>query len=1088
VALGFRDSEALQVVLTSGLCPADVLGSGARVAYAADGALVLDPEQPVPRAALGRLRAVGVVVDAELPDDIDARAVACWAEAIMLEPVALPEIPSLVLFVTRRADELIDLAAELVRLGCDRQELLVTDDGGVLRVVDAPTYTVQRALDLEGGLRGFAPSPANQDAVWTELGYRHPLADRLQAAPGTLALLGRDRWRTLADDGWVGVDAALALTVPAAPIVRSAAPAWTRRTVELRLAGGRRGTPSLWVVRQAGVAAVDALLAYLPEDVVARLTFAVATGDEPAEPLVIVRARGGRHAPPELVLPAETYAPLAEMPDVYSPSGATVEPPLRRERLRQILGATGGDVLWLAALADRRFRVERIADSAFQPLSEWADYVLHASAPAFAPWLRATELAFAPFVSTGLEWASGPPRGEDEPIDDRRKRPRAPRAPAPAPTMLLEVPIATPDATPEPPLAARATAPVREVSVDAELIALEIRFIELDAPGDAPDRLALLERLGIAYARLGRRRDAGLCFVRAVWEARGADATARLDAWIAADGGLAGRGALERIVAQSSPDPDDVRVVAAATAHGARGTEPHRVQRWLDGHDGELDARTQWLSRIGLAQRAGGDALGLAHTRDRILARLAVGLSVEHELPAFLRVAGRIGALGSASGEHLSRALEDLVQRIGRTRRKRSPTEAPAQYTGAYVQLQLAHGFARIGAQPRARALAAEAHAALAPVASDPVHAYLAAAFTARIEQAIAGVASETPLSEALGAQLAALDRVGRYKVDRLREASRILEPLERPDAIGAFSRRQHDARGPEIEALRGIADLRARARAIAAVVETAARSEPDRERLLDGALDVLLELPEAQAAPILARAWPLIAQLPEVRRAVLYADALVVAGHFGRTELLPELLTRLGAAIRVVAGADLERVLQHSLRALRRIGLRTEIARLLADAEHALPEAGPIAMNGRLALAAGLAYLGDAARALPILAQASKALNDEFQALNEPRRDVPRTLMRPLELTRALSLAYAYAPLGNALAGITELATHLRDITDNFGTNSHYCLSVLHFVESLVLGITSEDLAIGEAGRRFIEDDEHLIRRRLHRDMGGTP
>jgi len=44
----------------------------------------------------------------------------------------------------------------------------------------------------------------------------------------------------------------------------------------------------------------------------------------------------------------------------------------------------------------------------------------------------------------------------------------------------------------------------------------------------------------------------------------------------------------------------------------------------------------------------------------------------------------------------------------------------------------------------------------------------------------------------------------------------------------------------------------------------------------------------------------------------------------------------------------------------------------------------------------------------------------------------------------------------------------------------------VLHFVESLVLGLSSDDLAFGDAGRRFVEDDEHLLRRRLHRDLGG--
>ena len=96
-------------------------------------------------------------------------------------------------------------------------------------------------------------------------------------------------------------------------------------------------------------------------------------------------------------------------------------------------------------------------------------------------------------------------------------------------------------------------------------------------------------------------------------------------------------------------------------------------------------------------------------------------------------------------------------------------------------------------------------------------------------------------------------------------------------------------------------------------------------------------------------------------------------------------------------------------------------------------------------------------------------------------------TMPNRLELTRALASAYSQAPLANALGGIAELAGQFRDITDSFGTNSHYCLSVLDFVESLVLGITSDDLALGEAGRRFVEDDEHLIRRRLHRDLGGT-
>src|SRR5262249_42024490 len=146
----------------------------------------------------------------------------------------------------------------------------------------------------------------------------------------------------------------------------------------------------------------------------------------------------------------------------------------------------------------------------------------------------------------------------------------------------------------------------------------------------------------------------------------------------------------------------------------------------------------------------------------------------------------------------------------------------------------------------------------LAASGTDAVHSYLVAAFSERVDQAIAGMPSETPLSEPVGAQLAGLDRVARYKVDRLREASRILEPLERPDAIGAWIKHQKDSRGREFAALREINDPIKRAKAIDKLVDQAAANEQERDRLIDGIFDVLLELPESGAVPILSRTWPL--------------------------------------------------------------------------------------------------------------------------------------------------------------------------------------------------------------------------------------
>jgi len=1071
MGLGFADKDALLVAIKSGLVPADVAAGAARVAQT-DQMIVVEPDEAVPVGAMSKLRAAGVR-DVALP--AKPRAVRCWAEALRPIVFEVAKLPSLVLFVTERVSQLLDVVAELVRLGSDRLDLAISGDHGVLRVIDPPTYTIVRALDRDHGLRVFAPDPAGQEAVWTELGFHHPLADHLRTERGMLLLVARDGWTTIRDEGWMPLDAALELAVPERAPVTIPGSMPERRKIELRLSSGRRDVTSLWVIREDAVGRIDKLLEYLPEEIVGRLMFAV-TAEQP--PVVILRARTGRHPAPDLSLVAEEYAPLHNMADVYAPTGAIIEPPLRRERLRSILGIDAREVMWLARVNTNKFRVERIVDDAFSSLGEWADYVLHASAPAMTPWVHSPIYEFAPYVSSGLEWASErTPRERDDGAEaKRKKKPERERA-------VVEI-VPTPQPKPTTPKASKAATvpsdqPQQVVAIDIELAALEAEFIALDAPGDAPERIELLGKLGHTYARLDRRRDAGLCFARAVWESSPDEAQAQLDTWIAADlVKVSPDKALASALALEVPSGDDVRAVAALTARvvPAVAKDPHKVTRWLDDHDGELDARTLWLSRLGLAKLAGGDPLLLAHARDRILSRLAGGLPVERELPAFLRLAGRSGALGNASGEHLGTALEELAIKLDKTKRKRTPLEAPPHLTNAYVNFLLAYGFARIGSADRARALVAEAKKALAPGEHDPVHAYLIAAYSARVAQAIAGIASETPLSSELGAQLANLDRVHRYKVDRLREASRILEPLERPDAIGAWIKKQKDSRGPEFSALREITDPMKRAKAVDKLVDVAiAADEAERERLIDGVLDSLLELPESGAVPVLQRVWPQIARVAEARRAVLYAEGLIIAGHFGRTELMPAMLEALGAAIRLVQGSDLERVLQHSLRALRRIGLRTEMAQLLAEAEHVLPTNRVEALRGRLALAAGLAYLGDTARALPIFEQARTALTESM------------VLPVRLDLVRALALAYAQAPLQQALAGLADLTNHLRDISDSYGTNTHYCLSVLNFVESIVLGITSDDLALGEAGRRFVEDDEHLIRRRLHRDLGGA-
>lgn len=1040
-ALRFRDAAALRVVLTSELCPTDVSSGAATVSREEDGSIILTPRRRLPKSVVTLLEMAGVTPS----NKSGGYPVSCWAEALPLEMHRPEKLPSVVVFTTPTPGGLVDLSAELLRLGCERQELQAGEELGVVRAVDAPTYTIVKAADREGDLRVYAPDPPGQESVLTELGYRHPLASRLAAPASSLLLVDRTGWRVVSDRGWRSLDSAIELVAPKPPEDSAPSPEIERRRVELRLAPGRRETPSLWVIRRAGVSVIDRMLEYLPEEVVGRLTFAV-TEDE----TIIVRARTSRHPPPDLSLDAEVYAPLAHLPDVYAPAGAIIEPPLRRERLVRVLGAAPGLVVWLAPERDPvkgPFRTERLADTAFAPMIDWAEYVIHRDAGSLTAWTRSVTFDFAPFVSTGIEWKDRRPPKKPPRVVRVMSSPvievAAVVAAMPSPEAPSPTPVPIPESTPPPERVEE------RIVQDSELAELERDFVAMDVEADHPDRLRLLERLGRAYRGRGRLVDSDLCLVRVAWEGS-------IEGWSYPEAEL--RAALET----SDPSPDQVRAVAVGVASGVLRQDPHRLQRWLDARDDTLDVRTFWLSRLALSRAVGGDPLSLAAARDRVLRRLASGSSMGRELPSFLRFAGRHSALGNSMADQLRVALERLHERARTTSRRRAPTEPTpfANTTGAYVSLIVAYGFSRAGDPTRARALVATAREALGTRLANRMHSYLVSAYEERIEQAIAGLPPETPLSSELMAELTEIgrsDRTMRYKIDRLRESSTILEPLEELDASRAF----REGTNRERDALRSLPEPER----VAELERLAGRGE----RLAD-CLDLVLDLPPAAASGVLGSAVTAVERLPEAERSAQYARALVAASHFGHVELTASLLSRLQSTIHQ-APDQLPRVLDRSLRALRRVGLRTEMIELLQVVEHGFSDKTPLA--ARLAVAGGLGHLGQTDRALALMDQGRARLDQ----LEDPEQR--------LALTRALARAYAQAPLERALEGIAELASQLRHVSDSFATNTHFCLSVLHFVESLVTGITSDDLALGEAGRRFVEDDEYLVRKRLHRDLG---
>jgi hypothetical protein len=87
-----------------------------------------------------------------------------------------------------------------------------------------------------------------------------------------------------------------------------------------------------------------------------------------------------------------------------------------------------------------------------------------------------------------------------------------------------------------------------------------------------------------------------------------------------------------------------------------------------------------------------------------------------------------------------------------------------------------------------------------------------------------------------------------------------------------------------------------------------------------------------------------------------------------------------------------------------------------------------------------------------------------------------------------ALACVYAgtvgQAQVEVAQKRLEEIFQKLTGIRDTYTTNNYYSLSQLDVIEAVVLAVASDDFTMGTQARRWLDDDEFIVRRRIHRDM----
>jgi hypothetical protein len=400
------------------------------------------------------------------------------------------------------------------------------------------------------------------------------------------------------------------------------------------------------------------------------------------------------------------------------------------------------------------------------------------------------------------------------------------------------------------------------------------------------------------------------------------------------------------------------------------------------------------------------------------------------------------------------RGLRDLAQQWVQS----NPDPAQKPPMDAYVDLMFAFGLAQLGEANAARELLTRGEEILAD--KDIAHTFLRGAFRYRITQAL----DRKPHAGPLPADLMDIHRgmvtFFTYVVDRLRWNSRILEPEQEINPYGRWNTRtsELDTRLFELADLTDPKEIVARVQRLLQAAPKGADGVEARARILEAALAAAPRVGEEFAREMLDLSQEAYDVLPEpvddkglAERTSFLETALFVAIHFNSFDHIPQLVRRFQSMLQSQRGVQaihtLEKLAGRCFRGLRKLGMMEDLLAPMADLVLEGKDLASVDATGLRAflLVASEWYSRGDGQGKPVL-EAARALllKGELQSREQT----------------ALACAYArtvgQAPVTEAQQRLEEIFTHVKGVKDTTTTSSHFSVSQLQLVESVVLGVTA--------------------------------
>lgn len=559
------------------------------------------------------------------------------------------------------------------------------------------------------------------------------------------------------------------------------------------------------------------------------------------------------------------------------------------------------------------------------------------------------------------------------------------------------------------------------------------------------------------------------------------------------------------------------------------------IQKYMETHDAMLPVRAVWLAGYRLAQLAGADVLGLARVRDRLLQRLLQqGLQAERDLPGFLRFSG-------VKDSERMRVVRDKAMELHGAVRKWLADSATAQKNDhlkanePLIDLLFAFAVAKLNETTQTKKLLDDAKKVMegpipaggSPQAEQAVTAavvrnFLFKAFKFRVDQVLAGKPHTGQMAPEVLDALEEIAKKGgsgpvnnpyklaKYVVDRMREQSRIMEPQEKPDPYADWTK-HGDLMKKELAELHTIRDPQKLAERIRNLYTKGVKDKALKEvqfYVLHEGLPLAGRVSEQFTVELLGHVTAALqggtgaaTESPDLpkKQGELLERALYLAGHFNREDIVKKLVddftTLVATKSEDVRYKLINVVARQCIRNLKKLGLTNEIDRFLTKLHSevlrgasvtelkkkhsAKPDSYAAVLQTLLNLAGGWMHFGLIDRAKPILEEARNELLGSSAVALQPKDYT--------ELARAYVAALGQSPSPEqGLREMVELFRRMdtKKITNTWTTAQYYSRFHLNLVEDVILAVVSDDSALGASGRKWLDDDEYLVRRRIHADM----